>query len=106
MSTDTLKLWNGEYVYITLPENEKDGYVLNYKNEEGSLLRRFFNFFATDSNMVTVECYLTPTEYVMLKNGAMVKFDDDLYYVSEIQGYDATGNNMTELHLVKKFNGV
>lgn len=99
----SVTLWNNTNVYLSIPVNAKDGYVLNYKNEEGSLLRRFFNFFATpDSNMVTVECYLTPTEYVMLKNGAMVKFDDDLYYVSEIQGYDATGNNMTELHLVKK----
>ena len=99
----TVTLWNNTNVYLSIPVNAKDGYVLNYKNEEGSLLRRFFNFFATpDSNMVTVEVALTPSEYIQLKNGAMVKFDSDLYYVAEISGYDPVGNNLTELHLIKK----
>lgn len=99
----TVTLWNNTYVYLSIPVNEKDGYVLNYKNEEGSLLRRFFNFFATpDSNMVTIEVSLTPAEYIQLKNGAMVRFDSDLYYVAEISGYDPTCNNLTELHLIKK----
>lgn len=99
----TVTLWNNTNVYLSIPVNAKDGYVLNYKNEEGSLLRRFFNFFATpDSNMVTIEVALTPSEYIQLKNGAMVKFDSDLYYVAEISGYDPVGRNLTELHLIKK----
>jgi len=51
---------------------------------------------------VTIEVALTPSEYIQLKNGAMVKFDSDLYYVAEISGYDPVGNNLTELHLIKK----
>lgn len=99
----SVTLWNNTNVYLSIPVNAKDGYVLNYKNEEGSLLRRFFNFFATpDSNMVTIEVALTPSEYIQLKNGAMVKFDSDLYYVAEISGYDPVCVNMTELHLIKK----
>lgn len=99
----TVTLWNNTNVYLSIPVNAKDGYVLNYKNEKGSLLRRFFNFFATpDSNIVTIEVALTPSEYIQLKNGAMVKFDSDLYYVAEISGYDPVGNNLTELHLIKK----
>lgn len=102
-TTSTLKLWNGEIYYITIPTNERNDKVLNYKNEEGSLLTDYFNIIATpDSNLVVVNVYLTPQEYLELKNGAMVKFDDDLYYVCEIGGYDPSGNNTTELTLLKK----
>lgn len=100
----SLKLWNGQMAHAAIPENESsEGYKLNYKNEEGSLLRYFFNFMSNpDSNFVTVNVYLTPQEYIDMKNGAMVRFDDDLYYVSVISGYDPTGNNETELKLIKK----
>lgn len=99
----SVQLWNNTYVYLTFPVNEKDGYVINYKDEPGSMLRQFFNIVSMpESNKVTINVSLTPSEYIMLKNGAMVKFDSDLYYVSEIQAYDPTGNNLTELHLIKK----
>lgn len=102
-TTDTLKLWNGETYNVTIPTNEQDGNVLNYKNEDGSLLKKYFNIIATpDSNLVVINVYITPQEYIELKNGSMVKFDDDLYYVCEIGGYDPSGNNATELTLLKK----
>ena len=69
------------------------------------MLDKFFNIIPmVDGNFVTVECYITPFEYVELKNGAMVKFDTDLYVVSEISGYDPTGNNLTTLKLIKVVN--
>ena len=96
-------LWNNTNVFLSIPTNEKNGYVINYKDEPGSMLRQFFNIKSMpESNMVTIEVALTPSEYIQLKNGAMVKFDSDLYYVAEISGYDPTGNNLTELHLIKK----
>ena len=96
-------MWNGQEARVTIPVSEYNGCTLNFNNQQGSLLDRYFNVTPrTDSNYLTVECYLTPTEYIMLKNGAFTKFDDDLYLVSEIVGYDATGVNPTELHLIKK----
>lgn len=91
-----------EQVYIYTPINNYNGMNLSYKNDEVSLLD-YFNIRAElASNYVNVEVYLTPEEYNLLKNGGKVKFDDDLYDVVEIQGYDATGNNKTELKLMKK----
>ena len=100
---ETLEMWNGQEARVTIPVSEYNGCTLNFNNEQGSLLDRYFNVTPrTDSNYLTVECYLTPTEYIMLKNGAFTKFDDDLYLVSEIVGFDPSGANRTELHLIKK----
>ena len=100
---ETLEMWNGQEARVTIPVSEYNGCTLNFNNQQGSLLDRYFNVTPrTDSNYLTVECYLTPTEYIMLKNGAFTKFDDDLYLVSEIVGYDPSGVNKTELHLIKK----
>lgn len=99
---ETLMLWNGDEVAITIPSETYSGYVMNYKNETGSMIDKFFNITPMmDSNFAIVDAYITPFEYIMLKNGAMVKIDNDLYVVSEIQGYDCTGNNLTNLKLIK-----
>jgi len=100
---ETLELWDGSEVTVTVPTDEYNGCTLNFRNEQDSLLDRYFNVTPrTDSNYLTVECYLTPQEYLMLKNGAFTKFDDDLYLVSEIVGFDPSGVNKTELILIKK----
>lgn len=100
---ETLEMWNGQEARVTIPVPEYNGYTLNFNNQQDSLLDRYFNVTPrTDSNYLVVECYLTPTEYIMLKNGAFTKFDDDLYLVSEIVGYDPVGTNKTELRLIKK----
>lgn len=100
---EMLEMWDGSEAIVSIPVNEYRGVTLNFKNEKGSLLDTFFNVSPrTDSNYLTIECYLTPMEYIMLKNGAFTKFDDDLYIVSEIQGYDPSGSNKTELKLIKK----
>ena len=102
---EKFRMWNGEEVEISIPTDTYLDYIINFENQTGSMLDKFFNIIPmVDSNFVTIECYITPFEYVELKNGAMVKFDTDLYVVSEISGYDPTGNNLTTLKLIKVVN--
>jgi hypothetical protein len=54
------------------------------------------------SNYVKIDVHLNPDEYNSIKGGALVHFDSDLYYTSEISGYDPSGNNTTTLKLIKK----
>ena len=102
---EKFRMWNGDEVEISIPTDTYWDFVINFKKQTGSMLDKFFNIIPmVDGNFVTVECYITPFEYVELKNGAMVKFDTDLYVVSEISGYDPTGNNLTTLKLIKVVN--
>ena len=92
-----------EQVYLTYPTNSFDGFHLSYKDTEKSIVSEYFNVSPMlSSNYVNIDAYLTPEEYTELKGGAMVKFDSDLYYVSEISGYDPSGGNPTSLKLIKK----
>lgn len=97
-------LVNGKYpVNIYDTSNSLNGVELSYHNRDNTLLPRYFNLSPDLSgNYVSINCYLTAQEYTLLKNGANVIFDSDVYIVSEIQGYDVMGLNMTELLLVKK----
>lgn len=90
-------------IYLAIPQNYNGIYNLNYYKSEGTLLNRYFNILPmADSNLVTIECYLSPKEYKSIKNGAGVYFDSDVYVVNEISGHDPTGNNKTKLTLIKK----
>lgn len=90
-------------VYLSIPSNSYDGFHLSYKDTEKSVVSEYFNISPMlSSNYVNVDVYLKPSEYKSLKGGAMIKFDDDLYYISEIQGYDPSGGNPTELKIIKK----
>lgn len=95
---------NGKYpVYIYDTSNQLNGVTLSYHNKDNTLLPRYFNLQPNLSgNYVSINCFLTAQEYLLLKNGANVIFDSDVYIVSEIQGYDAMGINATELLLIKK----
>lgn len=99
-------VWTDSYPYeradIYIPENTYNGLNLSYKTNETSLLGKYFNLrpYLT-SNYVIINVYLTPEEYKAIKNGGNVKFDDELYSVTEINGYDPTGSNLTELKLLK-----
>lgn len=90
-------------VRMYLPTNQKDGFNLSYKDTETSLVTEYFNIHPMlDSNYVKVETFLNPEEYIQIKGGALVHFDSDLYYTSEISGYDPSGYNTTQLKLIKK----
>lgn len=94
---------NPYYVYIYTPLNKKYGVNLSYKDTEVSLVTEYFNIHPMlSSNYLTLEAFLNPEEYINIRNGALVHFNSDLYYTSEIQGYDCTGKNPTKLKLIKK----
>lgn len=93
-----------ESVQIYVPKNYQDTSLnLSYKTTEPSLLSQYFNITPyLASNYVEVEAYLSPEEYKMIKNGAMVHFDSDLYIPVSIEGFDPGGNNPTTLKMMKK----
>lgn len=100
--TDT---YPAEQAIIYTPSNDNGEINLSYRDDEKSLLTRYFNINAyLSSNYVEVECYITADEYNRLRNGAMVHFDSDLYYIVEIEGYDPAGYSKTTLKLLKKVN--
>lgn len=92
-----------EYIDICLPTKYYQGRdVLKYTKDKNSLLMRYFNVNENvDSNYATIEVYLTPQEYIRIKNGAMVRFDNDRYQICTITGYDPSGGNKTKLKLMK-----
>lgn len=92
-----------EKVYLVYPMNQWDDFNLSYKDTEKSLLTEFFNVSPMlASNFVTLDVYLNPEEYKAIKGGAKIRYDKDLYVISEIQGYDPSGNNLTTLKLIKQ----
>lgn len=98
----SFRMWNGDEVYITTPTDTYGEYTMNYKQQIGSIANMLFNLLPmTDSNFAIVECYLSPFEYNQIRNGSMVRVDNDLYVTSEVQGFDPTGNNLTTLKLIK-----
>lgn len=102
---ETFRMWNGDEVEVCIPTYTYYDYTMNYRKQIGTMLDKYFNIIPmTDSNFATVDVYITPTEYNMIKNGSMVKIDNDLYLTSEITGYDPTGNNTTTLKLIKLVN--
>ena len=102
-TTNSIFTTDGEEIFLTIPTNTMNGFDLSYKNEDGTLLTKFFNIIQySNSNYMTVEAYLNVNEYLMLKNGARLKYDDDIYIVCELSGYDPTGGNATKIKAMKK----
>lgn len=93
-------------VYIKLTTDTYDNVNLSYKVNDGTnetLLTRYFNvFFDADTNYIKFDCYLTTEEYVQIKNGSNILIDDDVYIPIELQGYDASGKNKTQITCIKK----
>ena len=94
---------NNAFVNPSIPINTKDGFTLNYKNDDNTLLTRYFNITAyTSSDMIEFECYLSPDEYILLKKGAPIQINSDIYYTCSITGFDPSGNNATKIKAMKK----
>lgn len=92
-----------EQVFLTYPMNQWEGFNLSYKDTEKSIVTEYFNISPMlSSNYVKIDVHLNPDEYNSIKGGALVHFDSDLYYTGEISGYDPSGNNTTQLKLIKK----
>ena len=93
---------NHAFVNPSIPINTKDGFTLNYKNDDNTLLTRYFNITAyTSSDMIEFECYLSPDEYVLLKKGAPIQINSDIYYTCSITGYDPSGSNAAKIKAMK-----
>ena len=104
-----LSVWTNTYpaeeMFISTPKNVLEGLNLSYKDTENSLLQRYFKPQAyLSSNIIDFEAYLTSDEYNLIKNGAYVHVDKDVYIPLEISGYDCGGDNPTELKLMKRVN--
>lgn len=104
-----LSVWTRTYpaeeMFISTPKNVLEGLNLSYKTEENSLLQRYFNPQAyLSSNIIDFEVYLSSDEYNLIKSGAYVHVDKDVYIPLEISGYDCGGDNPTELKLMKRVN--
>ena len=74
---------------------------LNYNNGVNTLLGKYFNInLDSGSDQVEIDVYLTPMEYKLISMGSSVHFDDNIYKVLQIQGYDPSGENPTKLVLI------
>ena len=94
---------NNAFVNPSIPTNTKDGFTLNYKNYDNTLLTRYFNITAyTSSDMIEFECYLSPDEYILLKKGAPIQINSDIYYTCSITGFDPSGSNAAKIKAMKK----
>ena len=103
-SGKSVKIQNeDEYVELYIPEGYYDDLENSYHSGSDTLLTRYFNL-VNDATLdkLEIDVVLTPLEYQMIANGADVKFDNNLYQVSEISGYDPTGEEAATLTLVQK----
>ena len=92
-----------EKIYLCYPMNQWNDFNLSYKDTEKSILTEYFNVDPMlSSNYVNIDLYITPEEYKAIKGGAKIRYDNDLYYVSQVEGYDPSGYNLTSLKLIKK----
>lgn len=90
-------------VYPSIPINSKDGFNLNYKNQKNNMLSRYFNITQfSQSDMIEFETYLHPREYELLKKGAPIRVNNDIYYTCKMTGYDPSGNNATKIQAMRK----
>ena len=98
-----LRTYPAERVNLYLPVNSNNGLNLSYKNTEKSLLSEYFNLTPyLSSNYVILEAYISADEYAMIKNGAAIHFDSDVYLPVEISGFDPSGENHTTIKMMKK----
>lgn len=89
-----------EIIYLTYPSNIRNGFNLSYKDTEKSIVTEYFNICPMlSSNYVEVEAYITAEEYEAIKNGALIHFDSNLHYISQLE-YNPTG--ISKLKMIQK----
>lgn len=76
---------------------------LSYKNKRNTLLDNYFTLLIDASSHYTeLDMYLSPEEYKQLNGSILGRYNSDLYYIAEIQGYDPTNRNKTKIKLIRK----
>lgn len=95
---------NGVPLSLAKVSNTRAESTLNYKNRPDTILTNYFTVLGigSESHYTEVEAYLTPYQYSSLDGSYMVKFNNDLYYAAEIEGYDPQNKNKTKLKLIRK----
>lgn len=96
----------GKPIYLTtckdIFNNTELSYHTHSENASETLLTRYFDTNVdTSTNSIIFECYLNILEYQQIKNGSLVKVDDDIYRVIEINGYDPSGKEKCEITAYK-----
>ena len=96
----------GDWYDLTVPTDKKviDGveYNLSYHNTSNSLLRRYYGItYDSSTNELEAECHITPNEYRLIKLGAPIKVDSDIYDVNKIR-YSIS--DTSKLTLMKRTN--
>lgn len=76
---------------------------LSYKKEGPTILNNFYSVFTdAGSHYTEVEGYLSPAQYEAINGSTAAEFNNDIYYVAEVVGYDPEGRNKTTIKLIKK----
>lgn len=97
------RTYPAEELFVYAPKNALEGLNLSYKDTENSLLQRYFNPQAyLSSNIIDFEVYLTSDEYNLIKSGAAVHIDKDVYLPLDISGYSPSGDDLATLRLMKR----
>lgn len=95
--------FNGEPLKLAQVSESRERSELNYKNKRYTILDNYFTLLINGSSHYTeAEGYLTPTKYQDLDGSRLCRFNGDLYFIAEIQGYDPEGRNKTKLKLIRK----
>lgn len=94
---------NGVPVEIARVGYEKEGDILNYKNQPYTILDNFFTVLVSvDSHYTELEGYISQTMYHQLDGTRSAMYNGDLYYVAEISGYDPQGVNKTKIKIIRR----
>lgn len=98
-----IKGWGGEVITLSKPLYWRSkGIYLEYEEKGKNILTKYFPLLATRKGHYTeIETYLTPIQYEQLNGSRAVVFNDDVYLVAEINGYDPTGRNKSKIKLLK-----
>jgi hypothetical protein len=100
-------LWENAWMYPTVSsfDGENGSQLPTLRFDTGSgLYNRYFNEVVstlTQSHFVRLDAYLTVRQWNAIKASSRVKVHESLYTVYEIKDYDITGENPTELILLK-----
>jgi len=96
--------FNNEALTLAKVSNELAGAnILNYKNAKFTLLDNYFTVLVNGASHYTeIEAYITPAQYKALNGAILAKFNGDLYYIAELNGYDPTGRNKTKIKLIRR----
>lgn len=96
--------FNGDSLKIANVRNDIPGLsILNYRDAPYTILDNYFTLLISGASHYTnINAYLTPRDYVLLDGSRSVRFNGDLYFIAELDGFDPYGRNQTKIMLIRK----